>query len=72
MDQSILANPLVTAKGLSALLGHSTLRTISNWLYLDARDSGSRAPKHIKINGRVYFRVSSVDAWLASQSSAQL
>ena len=68
MSQSIVANPLVTSKGLSTLLGHPSIRNVSNWLFLDSKDGGNRAPKHIKLNGRIYFHVSDVDTWLAQSS----
>ena len=69
MSQSITNDSLLTTKGLSAILGHSSLRNVSNWLYQDSKDGGNRAPKHVKINGRIYFFASSVDTWLAAKTS---
>lgn len=69
MNQSIVANPLVTSKGLSTLLGHPNIRNVSNWLFLDSKDGGNRSPRHVKINGRIYFFVNDVDTWLAAKTS---
>jgi hypothetical protein len=62
LEQSILQNPYMNARRLSVLLDMSE-RALQLW-----REHG-KGPRYEKIEGRILYRVSEIDAFLRLQNS---